>query len=74
MPRLDYKRCRNCGRFSKDVGEMSHTRLCPICGIEILTENVTQLVAHDGPRFKEWRRGMAASVGAVLLDDITATP
>lgn len=53
---------------------MSHTRLCPKCGPEVLAENVLQLVAHDGPRFKDWRRGVAASVGGVLIDDVISTP
>ena len=74
MPRADYKRCRNCGRFAKDVGELSHSRLCSACGPAILADNVRQLVAHDGPRFQTWRHRIAASVGAVLADDTVSTP
>lgn len=32
--------------------------------------NVRELKAHDGPRFHRWRRGVAASVGAILLDEL----
>ena len=53
---------------------MSRSRLCPECGPAILAENVTQLAAHNGPRFNDWRRGMAASVGARLVDDMISTP
>ena len=73
MPRLDYKRCRNCGRFSKDVGDMSHSRLCPICGPAILTENIEQLVAHDGPRFLDWRLGMIRCAGGIVPERLLTT-
>ena len=70
MPRLDYKRCRNCGRFSKDVGPMSHSRLCPDCGYLLLAENIEQLVAHDGPRFRDWRLGMIRCAGGIVPDKL----
>lgn len=34
--------------------------------------NVAQMQARSGPNFTRWRRSMAASVGAVLLDDVKA--
>jgi hypothetical protein len=33
--------------------------------------NIEQINAHSGPFFRHWRRQMAASVGGVLLDDLT---
>lgn len=35
--------------------------------------NVTQIRSHHGPWFQWWRRRMAASVGAVLLDETRDT-
>lgn len=72
MPRLAYKRCRKCKRSSGEVGELSWTRQCAYCGDSALVENVASMVAHRGPGFEKWRRSMAASVGAVLLDDVEA--
>lgn len=69
MPRMDYKTCKNCGRPSSEVGLLSWTRLCEVCSYTRLTENVIGLHTKTGEPLKRWRRGMAASVGAVLLDD-----
>lgn len=33
--------------------------------------NVDGLQAHEGPAFQRWRRGMAASVGAVFPENET---
>lgn len=35
-----------------------------------LERNVLSLNSRSGEAFKEWRRSVAASVGAVLLDDL----
>ena len=69
MPRLDYRRCRNCGGHATEVGVLSHTRLCAKCSSELLAENVLGLHTMSNPARDRWRRGMAASVGAVLLDE-----
>lgn len=69
MPRYEYARCRICGRHRDDVGLMSWSRLCADCGHHRLLENIDGIHFHRGPAFRRWRRGMAASVGAVLLDD-----
>jgi len=69
MPKPTYKTCRNCGRHSAEVGELSHTRLCRDCGPAILAASVIEQVNHDGPTFQHWRRRIAASVGAVISDD-----
>jgi hypothetical protein len=34
-----------------------------------MIENILQLHEHDGPAVDRWRRGVAASVGAVLPDE-----
>lgn len=35
-----------------------------------MLRNVRELKAHTGLGFYRWRRGMAASVGAVLIDEL----
>ena len=70
MPRLDYKRCKGCGRHSDEVGPLSRTRQCPDCGDARLRENIEGLHKHHTPVVNRWRRGVAASVGGVLLDDL----
>ncbi len=72
MPRSDYKRCKDCGRHARDVGALSWTRLCGACAAVRLTENIDGIHEHDGPAFERWRRAMAASVGALLVDDLEA--
>jgi len=74
MPRLDYKWCKRCHGHVTAVGVLSHERLCEVCSMELLSENVLSLAAHSGEPFKRWRRGMAASVGAVLTDDLQSNP
>lgn len=69
MPRLDYKRCRSCGRPAHEVGQLSHTRQCAACGKAALVENIVGIATKTGPAAKRWRRALAASVGGVLLDD-----
>jgi len=33
-----------------------------------MVDNITGMATMSGPPLQRWRRGMAASVGAVLLD------
>jgi hypothetical protein len=35
-----------------------------------MIRNVRDLRAHAGEGFQRWRRGMAASVGAMLVDEL----
>jgi predicted amidophosphoribosyltransferase len=70
-PRI--KECRNC-LAPVDPRDLSRTKLCPVCGFELVEENVRGLAAHSGPAFERWRRAMAASVGGVLLDDVLERP
>jgi len=37
-------------------------------------ENIVGIAEMNGQPAKRWRRAMAASVGAVLLDDVQANP
>jgi RNA polymerase subunit RPABC4/transcription elongation factor Spt4 len=73
MPRLDYKRCRNCGRFSKDTGPLSHSRLCPRCGHDRLESNIVQMATLSGPNFTKWRHGMIRCAGGIVVDNSTST-
>ena len=61
--------CKRCGRHESEVGEMSARKLCDDCGRIALEGNIYGLHFHSGPAFERWRRGMAASVGASLVDN-----
>jgi hypothetical protein len=54
-----------------ECGALSSTKLCVDCGLGRWTANHSQLKAHSGPWFDHWRRRVAASVGALPLDDLT---
>lgn len=68
--RRDYRHCKGCGRHYSEVGELSWQGWCPDCWNARLMENVDGLHTMSGPAVKRWRRGVAASVGAVLVDDV----
>jgi len=70
VPKRSYATCRICGRHRSEVGLLSHGRLCGDCGPILKDANNDQLHEKRGPAFALWRRRMAASVGAVLLDDV----
>ena len=74
MPRLAHKTCKRCGKSSADVGPLSWTRLCGDCSYLRLAENIEGLATHSGTPIRRWREGMAASVGAILLDDGHSAP
>jgi len=74
MPRGDYKTCRECGKHTREAGPISQSRLCGPCGIERERQAIVDLATHSGPTFQLWRRRIAASVGAALLDDVKANP
>ena len=59
MPRLDYARCRECGRPSTEVGLLSHTRLCSECARALLNENIDGIHARRGPAYHRRRYGIA---------------
>lgn len=62
--------CRTCGGHHTEVGPISWAGNCESCGMLKLERNVLSLNSRSGEAFKEWRRSVAASVGAVLLDDL----
>lgn len=49
---------------------MSWAGLCSECAERRFHENADDLYYHRGPNFRKWRRGMAASVGGLLIDDV----
>ena len=69
MGHPDYVRCKRCGNHRDDVGTLSWTRLCVFCSEYVQAENIIGLATMTNPARDRWRRGMAASVGAKLLDD-----
>lgn len=73
MPHPDYRTCRACGRRQPEPGQLSWTRLCEECGPQIQTAHNLQLHVHRGPWFEQWRHRVAASVGAVLIDNTEGT-
>lgn len=70
MPDTRRARCKDCGGHRDDVGALSWLGFCIECGNRRRNENATQLHTMTGPAVTRWRRGMAASVGAVLVDDL----
>jgi hypothetical protein len=40
----------------------------------VLTSSIIEQASHSGPIFQHWRRRIAASVGATVLDDQRASP
>lgn len=68
MPDERRVRCVNCRKHRDVVGPISWAGLCNGCGKLRATENLEDLVTHSGPWFTHWRRSIAASVGATLLD------
>jgi len=63
-------RCRVCNRHKRDVGTISHGGYCGECGPLVHIQNNEDLHYHRGFYFQRWRRACAASVGAVLVDDL----
>ena len=70
MPDIRRITCRACGRHVRDVGPISWRGKCGDCGPRLAMENQDALHYKRGPELTRWRRAMAASVGAVLLDDV----
>jgi hypothetical protein len=68
--RHHYKQCKRCGVEREQVGHITGTGLCVECALTLKNANAEQLRAHAGPYFDHWRRRVAASVGAALLDDL----
>ena len=74
MPDPRRTTCQSCGRHKEECGPISWAGLCMDCAKARLTENIVGIATMSGEPAKRWRRSMAASVGAVLLDDVQANP
>lgn len=61
--------CRRCGRDVSECGPLSARYLCQECGEGASIQNRRGLMEHAGPYFHNWRRGMAAAVGAILPEE-----
>lgn len=59
-----------CGKHQNEVGPISWRGKCADCGHKRLRANMDGIHYHTGPELLRWRRAVAHSVGAVLLDDI----
>jgi len=71
VPRVNPRQfCKDCGRHRDEAGHISATGLCFDCAAARQAANLAELRHHRGPRFRYWRRQIAASVGGVLVDDI----
>jgi len=70
VPDLRRSNCQRCGRPATEVGPISWRGKCRPCGLTAETEAIVQLAHHNGPVFDRWRVRVAASVGAVILDDL----
>jgi hypothetical protein len=62
--------CRICERPVEECGSLSTRGKCADCRKQITDFWCDSLHYHQNPGLIEWRRGVAASVGAVLVDDI----
>lgn len=72
MPWRGHKRptCKICGR-PRQEGELFSARgKCPDCGNGRMLTQTGEMRDHSGVYFQEWRRQVAKSVGAVVLDDL----
>lgn len=49
---------------------MSWTGLCVDCAKSHVCDNLDGIMGKTGPALLRWRRKVAASVGAVLIDDL----
>jgi hypothetical protein len=70
MPDGRRRTCRVCGVHDSEAGPISWRGKCSVCGPAIFEANCDDLHYHRGPHFLEWRRAMALSVGALLIDDV----
>lgn len=65
--------CRVCGKHRDEVGPISWAGYCGEHGPGVRDQANDDMHFHRGPYFDRWRRAMAASVGAVLMDDLQPT-
>jgi hypothetical protein len=62
--------CRGCDREREPDEVFSARGKCAECRIRPLVTNIRDLHAHRGEAFLRWRRSVAASVGAILIEDL----
>lgn len=72
MGQPNYAYCKNCKGHRDEVGTMSWTRLCLTCGLELQADNIEGMATGRTRERQRWRRALALSIGAVLLDDLPA--
>lgn len=70
MARNTRATCRVCGKHAREVGPISWAGYCSVHGPQVRDQANDDMHYHRGPYFDHWRRRMAASVGAVLVDDV----
>ena len=70
MPARNRVRCRVCKRHRDEVGPISWGGYCGVCGPAIHAQHCDDLHYHRGPGLLQWRQSMAASIGAVLIEDL----
>lgn len=70
MPSPTRVRCKVCGGHKDQVGAISRRGKCGDCAKRLVEDALDDLHYHRGPTLLAWRRGMAASVGALLVDDV----
>jgi len=68
MPRGDYATCRNCGGTVEQVGTLSHTRLCVVCGVTIENDNALQMHSGRGPYAARHARRLILAGRRRLID------
>jgi|GraSoiStandDraft_46_1057282.scaffolds.fasta_scaffold1835845_1 predicted amidophosphoribosyltransferase len=73
MPDARRTTCQNCREHADKVGPISWRGYCAVCGPELAQAAASDLHYHRGPKFERWRLRLAASVGAVLVDDVSET-
>lgn len=64
------RHCKVCQKSDAEVGRISQRGYCIEHGVARSVEQLTSMHRFDGEDATRWRRAIAASVGAVLLDDV----
>lgn len=65
--------CKICGEPRLEGEYLTKRGNHSTCSAAIADAEIKQLRNHTGPHFEHWRRQMAASVGGILLDDVSET-
>lgn len=65
--RLD---CLNCGRLREEDERFSWRGKCPECSRTLLIEGMESNIFTDPKHTLSYRKGVAASVNAILMEDL----